>query len=304
VIEVAGIVAAAVAYRRGVVAMHALPAGRRTVPSWRIAAFVAGLLVVLVAVSPPVDGLAHQMLSAHMVQHVLLILVAAPLIAAGAPQLVVPRGLPGLAHRVAGPVRRRVSGVVPTTSVPRLLVAGTALHLLSLWVWHSPGLYGAALASPWLHALEHIMFLGSALLVWTALLRPGRRARLTNGFGVLCVWVLLVQGGILSALIVFAGEPLYGVYAAGGGAGLWGLDPVSDQQAAGLLMWLPGGVLYGIAGVATFLAWFRAVETRTRGRRHAGPPVDGDEVRPPRIIRPPDARPAADVGADPRGGRR
>lgn len=298
-IEVAGVVVAAVAYRRGVVALRALPAGRRTVPSWRIAAFALGLAIVLVAVSPPVDGLAHQMLSAHMVQHVMLILVAAPLVAAGAPQLVVPRGLPSLSHRVAAPVRRRVGGLPVPTSVPRLLVAGTALHLLSLWIWHAPGLYEVALASPWIHALEHLMFLGSALLVWTALLRPGRRARLTNGFGVLCVWVLLVQGGILSALIVFADAPLYGTYA--GGAGLWGLDPLSDQQAAGLLMWLPGGVLYGIAGVATFIAWFRAVESRTRGRRHAG---RAEAPRGPAIIRPRDARPPIDTDPNTRGGTR
>lgn len=291
-IEVAAVAAAAIVYRRGAAAVRSAPTGTATLPAWRIAGFVTGLALVLLAVSPPVDGLAHQMLSVHMVQHVLLILVAAPLIAAGAPQMVVPRGLPGLSHRVVAPVRRRLPGLPLPASIPRLLVAGTALHLLSLWMWHSPGMYQAALGDPWLHGLEHAMFLGSALLIWTALLRPGRRARLTNGVGVLCVWLLLVQGGILSALIVFAGEPLYAVYAADGGAGLWGLDPLEDQQSAGLLMWLPGGIVYGLAGVATFIAWFRAVERRTQTRG------GGDGGPPPPIIRAPDARQPARLGSD------
>jgi putative membrane protein len=276
--EIVAVAAAAVAYQRGLASLRTKPAARTTVPNWRVAAFVLGIVVVLVAVSPPVDRLAHEMFSAHMAQHVLLILVAAPLLAAGAPQVVIPRAFPRFAHRVSAPVRRRVPRLEFPDTVPTLLVLGTGLHLAALWAWHAPSLYEAALQSRVVHAFEHAAFLGTALVVWTMLLQPGRRARIRSGIGVLCVWALLAQGAILSALLVFAGEPLYATYGTGGA---FGLDPLSDQQLAGVVMWLPGGIVYGVAGVATFLTWFRAVDERARAR-------DGTPA-PPQILRAPDA---------------
>jgi putative membrane protein len=270
---------AAVLYRRGLVALRARPAGRRTVPPWRVWAFVAGLAVAAVAVAPPLHDLAHEALSAHMVQHVLLILLAAPLIAAGAPQLVIPRAVPGLGHNITAPIRRRLPETTELASVA--VVVGAGAHLLVLWAWHAPIMYEAALSSALVHALEHATMVGTALLVWGAILRPGRRARLASGIGVVGIWLLLAQGAVLSALLVFSREPLYPAYA---GMSPWGLDALADQQLAGLVMWLPGGIVYGIAGVATFIVWFRAVEERAQ--RLGG-------TAPPAIIRAPDARPAA-----------
>jgi putative membrane protein len=276
-VELALVLAAAAIYARGLQALWASPAGRRLVGRGRLAAFAGGIIAAGIAVSPPVHAAAHELFAAHMAQHVLLLLAAAPLLAGGAPQLVMPRAFPVLSRRLAAPIRRRLPRVDAPETLPVLLVAGTGLYLVALWAWHVPVLYDAAVDHAWVHAIEHATLLGAAMLVWTGLLRPGRKARIASGVGVLCVGLLLAQGGILSALIVFAGEPLYASYASGP-------DPMADQQIAGTVMWIPGGIVYGIAGVAAFIAWFRAMEDRARRR-------DGREVAA--IARAPDVVPVA-----------
>jgi putative membrane protein len=120
------------------------------------------------------------------------------------------------------------------------------LHGLTLWLWHAPALFAAALEHHWLHALEHACFFGTALLFWRAVLdgRAGRRA----GPALAAALVTLVHGGLLGGLITLAPYPLYRPYV--GGRGIWGLTPLEDQQLAGLLMWVPLGLSYLAAGLA------------------------------------------------------
>lgn len=279
-IELALIVTAGVVYRRGLRDLWALPAGRRTVPAWRAWSFACGLVVAAVALSPQADTLAHEMFSAHMTQHVALILLGAPLLASGAPQMVLPRALRSTSRRLTSPLRRRLPGLNVPDEFPAVLALGAAAHLLALWTWHAPALYEAALSNRVVHVAEHVAFVGTAGVFWTALLRPGRRARVKSGVGVLCIWVLLAQGGVLAALIVFAAEPLYATYT---GVSRWGLDALADQQMAGMIMWMPAGLVYGSAGIATFILWFRAVDDRASDRDGVG--------RPP-IVRAPERRDA------------
>ena len=222
----------------------------------RALAFAAGLATVLVALVSPVDTLAGRSLSAHMVQHLLLILVAAPLLVLGRPALPMSLALPTwvrLALRRA--TRRRA-----LSAAGRLLrhpVVAWLLHVSVLWAWHAPGPYQAALASRWVHALEHATFLGTAALFWWVALAPGPRRVLARGADVVYVLAAWLQSGALGALFTFAASPLYPVYAR------LTADPLRDQQVAGLLMWIPAGLVYLGAAAALALGWLRSLERAT-----------------------------------------
>ena len=129
------------------------------------------------------------------------------------------------------------------------LVAWT-LHVLALWVWHTPGLYQAALVNENLHALEHISFLGSGLLYWWSLLYTTRGEQL--GVRLLSLFTMGLQSGLLGALLTFSPQTWYTGQSAA--AASWGLTPLSDQQLAGVLMWMPAGLIY-LAAALWALGW-------------------------------------------------
>jgi len=174
--------------------------------------FALGVLVVVAAVVPPFDHEASERFSMHMLQHMVLVLVAAPLLAG--------------------------SGVlVPRSRLMRSVGLVVVLHAVALWVWHLPKFYDAAMSSDPLHVLEHASFLITAVLFWMVVL-DGALDRFKR-VGV--VFATMLQSGALGALIAFASSPLYG----------WHRDAsaspdrvLADQQLAGAIMWVPPGVLY------------------------------------------------------------
>jgi cytochrome c oxidase assembly factor CtaG len=194
-----------------------------------------------------------------MAQHMLLVVVAAPLLALSAPLGPVLRGLPAPARRALGRGWARLGWPRRLWRALTHPAAAGALHLGLLWVWHAPGLYQAALTSEWVHGLEHASFLGSALLFWWVLARPGRRAPWLRGpGGTLYVFALALPSGLLGALITFSTVAWYPAYALTTRA--WGLSPVEDQQLAGAIMWVPAGVVYLAAGLAVLGAWLARME--------------------------------------------
>jgi len=232
-------------------------------PRERIIAAWLGFGTLAVALLSPLDALAGVLLSAHMLQHVLLILVAAPLLAWAAPLGRMLLGLPlGLGRRLGGwwgraPHLRQAWRALTLPGV------AWALHALALWTWHAPAAYQAALVSQPVHALEHFSFFGTALLFWWVLLRPlsgaAARSSLIQGPGAaLYVFTQAVQSGLLGALMTLAPQPWYPAYAAT--APLWGLTPLEDQQIAGGSMWIPSGLVYTLAALALFAVWFRRME--------------------------------------------
>ncbi len=108
--------------------------------------------------------------------------------------------------------------------------------------------------------IEHLSFLGTALFFWWVVLQPAGRRRLSDGMSVLCVVTMGMQGGLLGALLTFAGTSFYPVQSAG--AASWGLTPLEDQQLAGLIMWLPAGLVYLGVAAALFVAWLRNDDVR------------------------------------------
>ena len=235
-----------------------LGAGRgRGVRRWRVWCYDAGLAMLGLALVSPLDAMSETLVSAHMVQHMLLIGAAPPLIVLGLPGVALPWAMPRRARRTVAAWWRRAGAV--RVHARRAWKAATAPalvwlpHALVLWSWHAPAAYEAALRRAPLHALEHATFLATAMLLWWSVIRPSRRRRARDGAGFLVVALTMLQTGALGALLAFATRPWY--VGDAGGTATWGLTPLEDQQWAGLIMWIPGGMLYLAAAVVLFLAW-------------------------------------------------
>jgi putative membrane protein len=220
--------------------------------------FAGGVAVLVIALLSPLDGLAESLFSAHMIQHLLLILVAAPLLIAGSVGTAAGLGLPVVARRrVRTWERHRVTKAIigPLAHPVPVLV----LHLSALYLWHLPVLYQAALRNDFIHALEHLSFFGTALMFWWLIIDRKGRQRLGDGAAVLFVFLAGFASGALGALLTFAPAALYPLQALGARA--WGLTPLQDQQLAGLIMWVPAGVVYVLAAALLFLRWMSDTDT-------------------------------------------
>jgi putative membrane protein len=254
-------------YPRGALRLWARAGHGRGVTIGQSAAFTAGLAVLLLALTPPLDTMSGESLTAHMIQHALLIAIAPPLLLTGRPEAVVLWAMPVAARR--GFARSHVFAWLRRHFGWTLRPAPAAiLHGVTLWVWHAPAAFQAALESPALHVLEHVTFLATALLFWRSLMLAGR-SRATAPAGAAAAFLTLLHGGFLGALMTFTPRPIYPWYAAGFGLG--GLDPLADQQLAGLIMWVPLGAIYLLAGL-TLLA--RLIDTEV-ATTVAAPPRDG-----------------------------
>jgi putative membrane protein len=239
-----GLVVAAALYARGIHSLWMRAGHGRVVPRWRAGAFAGAVVALVGALISPVDKLGSVLFSAHMLQHLLLMMVAAPLMALAEPFLATLWALP-LAWRqaVAGAWlrARRVRTLWGALSVPAV---AWLLHVGTLWAWHLPTLYERALHDPGVHALEHASFFVTALLFWWPLLRRHGH-RMPMGAAVAYLFGAALQSTLLGALITMSRHPWYPSHA--GTTQAWGLTPMEDQQLAGLLMWIPAGVVYLMA---------------------------------------------------------
>jgi len=243
-----GVGVSAFTYRRGMRAAWTRAGAGRGVRDRDAWTFLAGLGVLLVALVSPVDALGSALFSGHMFQHMLLIGVAAPLLVLGRPVVAFVWALPREERIRAG----RWMRLTPARKGWALLshpVSAWTLHTAVLWAWHAPSLYARTLESDWVHAAQHASFLGTAVLFWWVLAKNGTRAR--RAMGVLYLFATAVVTGALGALLTFAPVPLYSTAYPPEATGAWGLTPLEDQQLAGLVMWIPGGILY--AGAALHL---------------------------------------------------
>jgi putative membrane protein len=249
---VAGLAVAGWAYWNG------QAGGPRDADRWRARCFAGALLALGVALLSPLDALSSALASAHMVQHMLLVLVAAPLLALSAPSSSLLRGSPLAVRQAVGRWRRRLGLRRASLRALGHPAAAWLLHVATLWFWHAAVPYDAALANPFLHALEHASFLGTALLFWRSVIGTRSPGRVPNGLGVLLVFVMAMQSVLLSLLLTFAEAPWYAGYATT--TTPWGLQPLADQQLAGVIMWIPAGLVYLGAALALLATWIRATE--------------------------------------------
>jgi putative membrane protein len=250
VLPLAGLAAA---YGRGVRRLWVSPRGREAVGPRAAGAFCASLGALAVALVSPLHRLGESLFSAHMVQHLLLVLVVAPLFVLGRPlvplALAVPRRARGALHALSRSPRLAAAGAVATSAV-----VVWALHTGAMWAWHLPSLYDAALRSDALHGLEHLSFVATAALFWWVVVDAASAARAHPG-ALLLLFATGLQGAALGAVLTFATKPLYAVSQAAARA--WSLSPLSDQQLAGLIMWVPTGAFYLVAMGVLLLRWLR-----------------------------------------------
>jgi putative membrane protein len=231
-------------------------AGRR----WEAVSFWTGWTVLALALLSPLHQMGESLFSAHMVQHELLMVVAAPLLVLGRPLLPWLWALAAPSRQVAGSVARATPVRRLWAVLSRLDVA-TALQALVILGWHVPALFQWSVRSELVHAAQHTSFLAAALLFWWVVFH-GARARLRYGAALLCLFLTTVVTGGLGALLTVARHPLYSVYAST--TRLWGLSPLEDQQLAGLIMWIPAGLGYLLAALWLARAWLAESDRRVR----------------------------------------
>jgi putative membrane protein len=248
-----GLLVTAWAYRRGQAS-----GPRRPIDTWRARCFTAALVALGLALLSPLDALSGALASAHMVQHLLLLLVAAPLLALSAPSSAILRGSPLALRRASGRWRRRLGLTHGNLGVLRHPAAVWLLSVGVIWFWHAATPYDATLDNQLLHILEHASFLITAVLFWQVVVGVRGADRVSGGLGVLLVFAMAMQSVFLSVLLTFARTPWYSGYAET--TAPWGLDPLTDQQLAGAIMWIPAGGLYLVVALALLVAWIRATE--------------------------------------------
>jgi putative membrane protein len=217
-----------------------LEGGARAAPTRRLLCFTAGMLVVVAALISPVDSLATQMLTMHMVQHVLLLDLAPILV------------ILGLTRPLLRPVTRRLTPLEESAGVLAHPIFAVVLYVAVMWVWHIPALYDGAARHDAVHALEHTCFAGAGGLYWWHLLSPIRSRRRLRGLGpVAYMGATKVLVGLLGIVLTFAPHTLYDFYS--GQPRHWGLSAKDDQAVAGLVMALEQSIVMGVALAYLFI---------------------------------------------------
>lgn len=216
--------------------------------------YAAGVLVLFVALLSPLHTLGDTYLfSAHMLQHMLMILIVPPLLLLGMP---------------AAPVRAWLA-MPPVRQIERALgqpVVAWILGMGTLWLWHLPALYNAALGNENLHIVEHLSFLTTATMLWWPIVAPVEEARLMPLKAVVYLFLTMIASGVLGIILTFAAPGLYPAYLhPADQLGIlpllrddWGLTPAADQQLGGLLMWVPSGLVYFAAAMVILARWYTA----------------------------------------------
>jgi putative membrane protein len=216
--------------------------------------FLAGWAVLALSLTSPLHEAGERSFTMHMIEHELIMLVATLLLAASGAGGILAWGLPR-------PFRLGLGGSwkSPLQSLWRRLtepVTATIVQAVVMWAWHAPILFDRALESFDWHIAQHACFFLSSLLFWWAMLHPRGR---NYGLSAACLFATSLIGGALGALMSLSSSPWYADYAAMGMSGI-GLDPVDDQRLAGLIMWIPGGLVHGLAALALFYKWLKASE--------------------------------------------
>jgi putative membrane protein len=241
---------------------HARLANRASARPPGASRFIAGWTVLTLALVSPLHAAGERSFTMHMIEHELIMLVATLLLAMSGSGGIMAWGLPR-------PLRQSLGGSwkSPLQSLWKRLtepVTATAVQAVVMWTWHAPLLFDRALESSGWHIAQHACFFVSSLVFWWAMLHPRR-----GGYGVsaACLFATSLIGGALGALMSLSSSPWYADYAAMGMSGI-GLDPVDDQRLAGLIMWIPGGLVHGVAALILFYRWLKSAE-----ESHAALPV-------------------------------
>jgi putative membrane protein len=240
---------------------------------WQSISFYTGLAVVVLALNSPLDAVSAQLFWVHMVQHVLLLVAAPPLIVLARPWIRLWRSLPlgarqslgrGLGQGESAAALRRFSRTLGSPLPSFLLFSGVLL------AWHVPALFDATLRSSTLHALEHTLFFGTALMFWKQVISsPPLHARLAAAQRVGYVIAAMVVSWVLAVVLALAPHPLYPFYAHEASRP-GGISALADQQIAAGVMWVPGSITFVIVIFVYVHRWLMPAPIRARPSRLAG----------------------------------
>jgi cytochrome c oxidase assembly factor CtaG len=250
--RIALLVLLAIVYGRGFARLHRQMPDR--FPMQRLGFFLGGIATMFIAIASPLEELDDLLLQIHMIQHLLLMIVAPALLLCGAPLIPLVRGLPvSVAKSIVGPISRSrfLRGTFQWLTEP--LVCWIAFALAT-WGWHTPAAFQLALRSPVAHAIEHACFLSTALMFWWPVVQPwpsiARWPRWT-----IVPYLLLadMQNTALAAILTFTGRLLYPMYAAA--PRVAGISPLNDQIMAGVIMWVPASLFYLVPGAVILMRY-------------------------------------------------
>lgn len=207
---------------------------------WKIVSASGAFASLALLELPALHHLAEELFTFHMIGHIVLAGLVAPLLILADPVAPLLWSLPGRVRALVA----QLLGLAWLRGTLHLLcrpVPATALHGVALWAWHVPAFYDLAMADPVAHWLQHASFLVTALFFWSAVFRDRQGAT-----AVMIILVTLIHTGLLGALLTFSPTPLYAGHDPAG----WGLTALEDQQLAGLIMWVPASFMYLAAAVA------------------------------------------------------
>jgi putative membrane protein len=255
--------ATALVYAAGIFRMRRRGGKLRAMP---ILCFWAGWTSLLIALDSPMHEISEQLFWVHMTQHEILMLVAVPLLVFSQPAAPFLFALPE-------------SWRVPVASIGKTRIVNRAwlfisaplvawmLHATALWVWHAPRLFSATLENDSVHAAQHISFLATAVLFWSALVHK-HASRPGYGGAILYVFTTAIHTSVLGALLTFAPGVWYQPYTRT--APLWGMSALQDQQLGGLIMWVPAGMLLTVVALVLLAKWMSHSQQRWEYTRAAG----------------------------------
>jgi putative membrane protein len=233
-------------YTRGWFRLHANFPG--LIPPWRLVAFIAGISAVWIAIGSPLDAFDEFSLSLHMIQHLLLMAIAPPLLLLGAPELPLLRGLPRVVARSV------VSPFLRSNSVRRFghFLTNPALAWLAaafaLIGWHIPAAFDLALQRPWLHELEHATFFVAGIIFWWPVIQPWPSTARWRRWAIpLYLFCATLPCDVLSGFLAFCDRVVYPSYLSA--PRVLGLTPLADQQSAAALMWFSVTIIYLVPAV-------------------------------------------------------
>jgi putative membrane protein len=278
---VASLLAAAFAYALGTLRLWRKAGTGRGIRIAQVCCFAAAWASLALALLSPLDHAAEERFWLHMVQHELLMVVAAPLIVVSRPLEAMTWALPAAWRSAVGLWLHRPAIAGPWRIVT-LPVSAWLIHALALWLWHVPAWFEAALHREGMHVLQHASFFGSALLFWWTIFQPWRTARAADGSAIASLFTTMLHTGALGALLTFSTSVWYPSYRMS--ETLSGLTPLEDQQLGGLVMWVPAGSVYVGAALAIALRWLQPRRVAEEGgeagklsvgsyRRRGGQPI-------------------------------
>lgn len=258
-------------YGRGLARLWARVGVGRKVRRWQAASYYGGLGAISIALLSPLDALSEELSSLHMVQHMVLMMVAASLFILGSPTFVLAWGFPQWARATS---LFSFAFRLPQTRIlwqPQFL---WGLFAVTLYAWHHPILYQAALRDPLVHDTQHLSFFIVACLFWRSCLDPLGAHRLGPLAATLYLFTTSLHASALGVFLALSPRIWYGDYL--GRTSAWGLAPLEDQQLAGLIMWMPACLVYPAVAAALFGAWLTGLREMPNPQRGDRCPIARD----------------------------